>query len=47
MSAAAGLDFWAATAAQAWGLDAAPFLPPFAKPVFVTRQFSEFLMSAG
>jgi carbamoylphosphate synthase large subunit len=45
LSVAAGVDFFAATFANAWGLDASQFLPPLPGECFVTRQYAEFLMT--
>jgi carbamoylphosphate synthase large subunit len=44
LSVAAGYDFFAAVFASAWGLDPSPFLPEVNGEVFITRQYSEFVM---
>lgn len=45
MSAASGIDFFGAAFARAWGIDPRPAIPALQRPVFVTRQYSEYVMS--
>ncbi|MFC1665358.1 ATP-grasp domain-containing protein [Pseudomonadota bacterium] len=43
MSAAAGMDFFAAAFASEWGEDAAPFVPQPSRTYHVLRQYSEYV----
>jgi carbamoylphosphate synthase large subunit len=45
ISVAAGMDFFGALFARAWGLDARPALPLLTREKIVTRQYSEFVMT--
>jgi hypothetical protein len=44
MSAAVGVDFLAASLADAWGLDARPLLSNRVGERFVTRQYEEYTL---
>jgi carbamoyl-phosphate synthase large subunit len=46
MSAAAGVDVVAATLADAWGEDPAPFVPPLRGETFVVRHYEELVRPA-
>jgi carbamoylphosphate synthase large subunit len=47
MSVAAGSDFIAATFANAWGDDCERFFKPLGNEVYVTRQYTEFVMTGA
>jgi len=45
MSFVAGMDFFSAMFAILWDEDPSPYFRPLTKEIYVTRQYSDFIMN--